>query len=160
VPILFVLVGRGARARLPPSAPPYLQGRTLPNRRARYLSLGAWGPIGSALPRGSLMAHYEVQSIAISLGYENIRRDAGSTRPRSLPPSDRAPRTLGCRGRRSPTPESAARRRAVARRALRGPWIAEVREGSDAVARAYLAESSPRLQHFAEVTASLTRHVD
>ena len=24
----------------------------------------------------------------------------------------------------------------------------------------YLAESSPRLQHFAEVTASLTRHVD
>jgi len=24
----------------------------------------------------------------------------------------------------------------------------------------YLAESSPRLQHFAEITASLTRHVD
>jgi hypothetical protein len=73
VPISFVLVGRGARARLPPRLPRTCRGRTLPNRRARCLSLGAWGPICSALPRGSLMAHYEVQSIAISLCYENIR---------------------------------------------------------------------------------------
>ena len=81
--------------------------------------------------------------------------DRPSRRSRPLPPSDRAPSTVDGRGRRSRASEPSARGRAATRPSLRGAASPKYEKAALRWLERYLTEGSPRLQHFAEITAGL-----
>ena len=62
-------------------------------------------------------------------------RDLGASRPRPLPPSDRAPGAVAGGGCGAGASEAPARGRAPARPPLRGARVTQVREGGTALAR-------------------------